>query len=190
MNHYNEPIVVNIFGGPGVGKSTLSAGLFYKLKSQGCKCELVTEYAKELVFEDRKNILKDDQFYVFAKQNRKIFRLLKQDINFIITDSPILLSKIYGKYIQPNIFKCFCDLIDEINKSYCNFNIFLERNKSLKFENQGRLQKSLNEAQEIDNEIYNLLIKSKIQFNVLTVDDNILNNAFALCMSKLEKKHE
>ena len=42
-------IVVNLFAGPGSGKSTTCAGLFSKLKLAGIYCEMVLEYAKELV---------------------------------------------------------------------------------------------------------------------------------------------
>lgn len=41
--------VINLIGGPGSGKSTTAAGLFFRMKSMGVRCELVTEYAKELV---------------------------------------------------------------------------------------------------------------------------------------------
>ena len=49
-NNMHKTIVVNIFGGPSAGKSTTSAGIFYELKRQGIRCELVTEYAKSKVW--------------------------------------------------------------------------------------------------------------------------------------------
>lgn len=42
--------VVNIFAGPGAGKSTLAAYFYYKMKMAGVKVELVTEYAKDLTW--------------------------------------------------------------------------------------------------------------------------------------------
>ena len=41
--------VLNLYGGPGVGKSTGAAYIFSMLKLAGINCELVREYAKELV---------------------------------------------------------------------------------------------------------------------------------------------
>jgi adenylylsulfate kinase-like enzyme len=41
--------VINLFGGPGTGKSTLAAALFTDLKMKGINAELVTEFAKDLV---------------------------------------------------------------------------------------------------------------------------------------------
>ena len=36
-------LIVNLFGGPGTGKSTLMARIFSELKVQGYDCEMVTE---------------------------------------------------------------------------------------------------------------------------------------------------
>ena len=47
-----KPIVVNLTGGPGSGKSTLCAQLFYILKSKNIDVEMATEYVKDLVFEE------------------------------------------------------------------------------------------------------------------------------------------
>lgn len=45
--------VINLFGGPGIGKSTLAAGLFEHMKIAGFNVELVNEYAKDMVWEQR-----------------------------------------------------------------------------------------------------------------------------------------
>ena len=41
------PIVINLFGAPGVGKSTAAAYLYHLLSSRGISTELVTEFAKD-----------------------------------------------------------------------------------------------------------------------------------------------
>lgn len=40
-------LVVNLFGGPGSGKSTGAAYVFARLKMLGYNAELVTEFAKD-----------------------------------------------------------------------------------------------------------------------------------------------
>ena len=45
-----KTIVINLIGSPGTGKSTLASELFSKMKWQGYDVELVSEYAKELVW--------------------------------------------------------------------------------------------------------------------------------------------
>ena len=77
-------IIINLFAGPGSGKSTTCAGLFSKLKLAGINCEMVLEYAKELVWENNLETL-DDQIYIFAEQLHRINRL-KNKVDVIITD--------------------------------------------------------------------------------------------------------
>ena len=64
--------IINLIGAPGSGKSTTAAGIFYNLKMKGIKCELLTEYAKDRVWEENFMAL-NDQLYIFAKQNHKTF---------------------------------------------------------------------------------------------------------------------
>ena len=47
-----DTLVINLCGGPGTGKSTLSANLFAKLKMAGVDVELAPEYVKDLVWEE------------------------------------------------------------------------------------------------------------------------------------------
>ena len=44
-------LVVNLFGVPGAGKSTGAAYIFSKLKLVGINAELITEFAKDKVWE-------------------------------------------------------------------------------------------------------------------------------------------
>lgn len=141
--------LINLFGGPGTGKSTTAAGLFHILKLGGYKCELVPEYAKDLVWENRHDTLKD-QLYIFAKQHRKFFILKEHELDFIVTDSPLLLCMIYGKEITP----AFKALIWERHNSFENVNIFLNRVKP--YMKYGRTQE-LKEAEQLDAKIEEML---------------------------------
>ncbi len=88
-------LVVNLYGGPGTGKSTTAAALFALLKTDGVNAELATEYAKDIVWEGRDYLL-TDQIYIFAKQNRKFARLFGK-VGVIVTDSPLLLCYHYSQ---------------------------------------------------------------------------------------------
>jgi len=68
-----KTIVINLIGSPGVGKSTFASYLFFKLKNYGFNCELVSEFAKELVWEERNETFKDE-LYIFGKQQHRFFR--------------------------------------------------------------------------------------------------------------------
>lgn len=149
--------IINIYGGPGVGKSTLAAGLFHNMKIAGFNVEYVTEYAKDLVYEDRLNVLSDDQLYIFAKQHRKILRL-KDTVEYIVTDSPLLFSIAYNRMNVNSIYDSdsFEDLVLSVYKQYPSQDLFLIRKENIKYETHGRTQ-TYNEALLVDSSIFSIL---------------------------------
>ena len=149
-------IVVNLFAGPGSGKSTTCAGVFAKLKLAGVNCEMALEYAKDKVWEESNKVL-DDQFYVFGKQLHRIFRL-KDIVDVVITDSPILLSIIYDKTRN----KYFSDLVLNQFNNFDNRNYFIER--TTVYNPKGRLQTE-DEAKEIDKVLLDLLKDCNIEYD-------------------------
>ena len=52
-------LIVNFFGPPGSGKSTAAAYVFSKLKMAGVNAEIVTEYAKDKVWEENNEVFKN-----------------------------------------------------------------------------------------------------------------------------------
>jgi len=155
--------VINIFGGPGAGKSTMASELFVMMKKLGYKVELVTEFAKDLVYADDNTRL-DDQLMVFAEQHHRLFRL-KDKVDFVITDSPLLIAKVYNKSLNGVIFNPF---VDDIFDRYDNINFVLERDDSF-YQKYGRIH-NLSQSKEIDNRIYNIL-KDREFFSIRTVED-------------------
>jgi len=91
-------LVVNLFAGPGAGKSTTAADLFAKLKAKGIGAELVQEYAKELVWAGQPCPF--DQLEIFTEQRRRLRRVLGQ-VEVVVMDSPLLLNVIYGERESP-----------------------------------------------------------------------------------------
>jgi len=155
--------VVNFFGGPGCGKSTTAAGVFHQMKVLGLKVELVTEYAKDMVYENRPNVLAD-QLYVLAKQTRRVARL-EGVVDYCVTDSPLLLSSIYNVG-SPLID----DLSIEIFNSFSNINFFINRTKPYMKYGRGQTEQ---EAIEIDNKIYRKLVDKGFLYDIITAEDTI-----------------
>lgn len=137
-------IVVNLFAGPGAGKSTTAAYVFAMLKSRGVNCELAREYAKDVVWEGREHLL-DNQAYIFAKQ-LKLLRDLDGRVDVIITDSPLMLAILYNRisHAEPPSFERY---VQDIHARYDNFNVYVERVKP--YHTAGRVQTEL-EARELD----------------------------------------
>jgi len=140
--------VINLFAGPGAGKSTTAAGLFYEMKHQGYKVELVTEYAKDIVWADRHKEL-DDQLYITAKQHHRIF-LLKEKVEYCITDSPVVLSLVYCRMMPSSFAPFVCDVFHE----YDNIAVMVKRTKPYVL--FGRTQTE-EEAKDLDRKIHTLV---------------------------------
>jgi nicotinamide riboside kinase len=180
--------IINLFGGPSSGKSTLGALLFSILKSKyDLNCEYVTEYAKDLVYENRKLILQHDQLYIFAKQNHKLLMIQKSnDVDFIINDSPLILSNIFASKYSCNQSKCFKKLVRDVFNSYQNLNFYIKRNDNF-FRKSGRIEKNVNDAKLIDIEIKNELDKYFEYIEIENDVNEILNsNIFLNALEKVK----
>ena len=153
--------VINLIGGPGCGKSTVAAGLFYEMKRMGISCELVCEYAKEKVWEESFNTMKDE-IYLFAKQLHKQWRL-KGKVHFIITDHCLLNSVIYDKKASPS----FVNLVFEEFNKFNNINFFITREK--KYETAGRIETE-EESIKLDQDFKDLFNKNNITYKEVSYD--------------------
>jgi len=150
-------ILVNLYGGPGVGKSTAAAFIFSQLKMKGVNVELVTEFAKDKVWEENKEVF-NNQAYIFGKQYFKITRCMDK-VDVIVTDSPLLLSIIYNDSVV--LGEEFNTLVRKVVNSFNTKNYFLTRN--FKYENVGRRHNE-EEANDLQDRIYQLLIDENVNF--------------------------
>lgn len=156
--------IINIFGEPSVGKSTTSAGLFFLMKHKGMNVELVSEFAKQLVWSGRKETL-EDQLYVTAKQNHKL-EMLNGKVDFVISDSPLFLGILYSRRYKR--MPSFHHLIKDLFNSYDNLNILLKRAKPYK--QAGRIQTE-QEAVKVRKRLIEMLDLYKIPHHTMNGDD-------------------
>jgi nicotinamide riboside kinase len=163
--------VINLFGQPSAGKSTTAAGLFFKMKTLGYSVELVTEYAKDMVWRGLPLQAFDDQLYITAKQNAKLHRL-KGQVEFVISDSPLLLGLIYA---PDQYYKTFEPFLLELFNSYHNINFLLERTKD--YNPVGRNQ-TKEEADQIASFLENFLINKNISHSKIKGDKDAPDNIF------------
>lgn len=146
--------VINLFGGPGVGKSRLRAGVYSEIKFRGINIEEVTEYAKELTWENQTDAL-TDQLYILGNQNRKLERLRKK-VDWVVSDSPIVLGL---NYILPDYLpNTFEEMLLELWNSYDNYNFYIHR--TTKYNPTGRNQNE-EEALKKDIEIKHFIDTDK-----------------------------
>lgn len=118
-------LVINLFGVPGAGKSTGAAYIFSQLKMKGVNAELITEFAKDKVWENNEEVFKN-QAYLFGKQSYKMSRC-RDKVECIITDSPLPLSIFYND--DEVLGEDFNKTVMNIFNSYNNLNYLLLRTK-------------------------------------------------------------
>lgn len=167
--------IINLYGGPGTGKSTTAAELFARMKRSGCSVELVTEYAKDLTYQQAFNKMRD-QGHIFATQHHRIWQAAST-VDWIITDSPLLLSLVYSAN-APYDSTEFKQFVTSVYRHYDNIDIFLERNiTNHPYQQYGRTQ-TLDEAIDLDARVFAMLRSLKstvhhVKISACTVD-NIL----------------
>lgn len=187
-NSDKNTIVINAFAGPGAGKTTSCLEIAEKLKKQGFVTEYVQEYAKELVYDNHLTMLDghyEHQFAILNEQMKRINRLYGK-VDFIVTDSPILLNNTYlNEDKNTKVYSAYTDCVNKLYGLYYNFNYFVERDTSA-FEKEGRIH-NLEQSIAIDNELKNMLHDNQIVFDVYThaTIDNIVRDSTIIYAKQL-----
>lgn len=182
-NDKKGTLVVNLLGGPGCGKSTNAALLYGKLKNAGVNVEYVSEFAKDLVWEQRHKAL-SFQPYITTKQMYRQFRLLCE-VEVIVTDSPIPIGLVYKSacctYSFPNYVLEVFDLFN-------NYNIFLKRDSTAHRWNPSGRNQMEEEAIEIDTKIKEMLFTYNIPYEEVPIwgGEQTANFLFDRVLRRLE----
>lgn len=171
----HKTVVINAFAGPGAGKTTSCLEVCEKLKKAGYVAEYVQEYAKELVWDNNLELLNgstENQFTILQEQLKRIDRLYGK-VDFIVTDSPVLLNTEYLNGSNTEYSSAVQNLYGHFN----NFNYFVERDVAT-FESEGRIH-NLKQSLEIDSHLKNDLQAMNIEFGTYTHStiDDIVHNA-------------
>lgn len=154
-------IVINLFGEPGVGKSTAAMDITAKLKRKGINAEYVSEFAKDKVYENNGEVFKHQE-YLFGKQSFKMGRV-KDKVQVMVVDSPLILCIVYNN--DETLGEDFDKTVRNVFDSYDNKNYLLTRKHT--YEDEGRFQNE-EEALEVRKQIINALNKLNISYNVAT----------------------
>ena len=171
-------LIVDIFGGPGAGKSTTALQIVAELKKLGYHADYVSEVAKELVyakdFEHLDGTLKN-QSKILSEQKRRLDIML-DNVDVVVTDSPLLLNTVYLKENAPE----YIESVFSQYENYNNYNVVVERDLSVKFEQEGRIH-NLEESIKKDGEINTLLDSHDIDYqrfdrnNIAGILDGIIS---------------
>ena len=189
-----KTVVVNMFGGPGAGKSTAALEVAEKLKKAGYVVDYAPEYAKELVWDmndpkatkaERDAARKmlsgsyETQTKMYAEQLKRVQRCIGQ-CDFVVTDSPAILGVAYLKEQFPQQREWFeSQALHDFN-SMINFNMLVKRGAD--YEQAGRYQ-SPKEAIAIDASVVDFLERFDIYHGVY--DRNQIDKA----IENMQKTH-
>lgn len=166
--------IINFIAGPGVGKSVMTSLIFVKMKISGLNCEIVPEYAKQLVWTEEFELL-NNQYHVSYYQN-KLLKALDGKTDYILTDGCLLHGLVYNMTNEHNTSdkdKTKKAILNWFSESD-NINIYLERNTDFDYEEKGRLQ-SIEEARHLDNLIKYQLFDNNIEYKSFVSSENSID---------------
>lgn len=160
---------IGIIGAAGVGKTTLSNDLASELRNLGKTVEVSNEFAREYIqkFGEPKN----SQVQTIFLQ-KQVEREAKTSSEYLISDSPVILSLIYGLELGSlgDLQDCFCfsNLIEtlfqlKLNKFY-DFLFYIPR--EIEFEKDG-VRDYVN-TKRVDNRIRGFLNLFNIRYYTIS----------------------
>tara|TARA_R110000868_G_C10973188_1_gene771585 strand:+ start:106160 stop:106738 length:579 start_codon:yes stop_codon:yes gene_type:complete len=162
--------VINLLGGSGIGKSTTASKLFGEMKDRKYHVELVREYIKEWCWAERE-ITPFIQSITYGVQLEKESQLYNK-LDYVITDSPLILYPIYQKFnydheaIKAQVLN---DLNVAKDMKVDHINFVLSRTKD--FDTKGRFETE-EQAMEVDVLVKQFLIENAMDYIEVDVKDS------------------
>lgn len=161
-NNEKQTLIIDIYGGPGSGKSSTAKMLSGLINSLGYTSETPEEYPKYLIHkEDFKSL--NNQIGIFSEHKLRIDSLLGK-YDFIVSDSPTLMQNIYIKDIYgKKDYKHLRKLVKLEHQKHNDKRIAFFLNRKHNFKEIGRVQ---NEEQSLEKskQIKKYLIKNEVNF--------------------------
>lgn len=175
--------IINVYGGPGAGKSTSAAYLYYLLKVAGENVELVREYVKDWAWEGRK-FGAYDEIYFLGKQVRHESMLFGK-VDYIVTDAPVYMTAYYASiYCSPTLAKgvmseaqAFYQQVSE--DGHQHLHIMLNRIRP--YVQEGRYQNE-SQAHAVDDGVGDMLLSRGITLINADPSEESLKKVLAACV--------
>jgi len=168
-----ETLIVNLWGGPSSGKTTMAlrlAGELSIIMGKDCSVEYVAEYAKSMIWRGEEELM-IHQPLVTEGQIGLLSPVGKCDI--VVTDSPLEVGLVYAKTIDYLQTK---RLITEWKTEHDtkDIHIFINRGDCNNFQEHGRIH-TLEESLAKDQEILSFLKDRKLTFTRIEQDLDVLS---------------
>lgn len=145
-------ILIDLYGGPGSGKTTLSLYLTYRLKRVGFRTELVGETAREHhIYDSAPGTvappLLDNQVLVAGQQYERILRLQRHDFEVVVSDSPLIQGLLYceGQHYYDQLHT----MMRVLEKSFETYKVMIHPTPG-SYDPESRVQRTEAEARALD----------------------------------------
>lgn len=180
-----QTTIINLYGGPGAGKSTAAAYLYYLLKCQGESVELVREYVKNWAWDNRAfNVY--DELYFLGKQVRHESMLFGK-VNYIVTDAPVLMTAYYASIY------CSAGFAQGVEQAALAFykqakddghnHVHVYLNRNLPYKAEGRYQTE-DQAIQVDEGVKKMLIRLDVSIIYSPTGQNWLEATLSAIQGK------
>lgn len=142
---------LNLYAGPGVGKTTAMASVFAELKHMRINAEMAVEYSKELVWHQ----MDFDQEKIFRVQARRMS--IARHTDLVVSDGRLLQQLVYveEEELQRRIIAEYA--------RYDNIDVLLKRSDSMPYDPKGRYSDEAT-ARVLDEEIEAMLKRLGVSF--------------------------
>jgi hypothetical protein len=180
--------VINLFGGPGSGKTKTCSALHNVLKDGESVIEQSLEHAKELMYDNRYDQGRRPSLYeevwFFGEQCHRLTRYLGR-VDVVVTDKPLLMNAWYASKTNPALGAAILEAYRCVERQLAadghkTINLYLER--VAPYQKEGRYQ-SESEARALDPEIRRYLIE--VGAMVMLTDEN---HAVSLVRTLLQRR--
>jgi len=120
-------LVINLFGAPGAGKSSLAflISAYLKMHYSDLSVECPNEIAKMVCYDEAPKALKC-QMYIAGLQQWQIERC-EGYVDIVVCDSPVLLSPMYAEEGGQNLPESFTEVCRHYHDKYPSLNYFVMR---------------------------------------------------------------
>ena len=161
---------INIYGGPGAGKTAMASYLFHQLKTRHIIIEQVSEFAKTLAYQGHE-IVGFDQAWIFMTQMHSEEIYLRHGANLTITDAPLYLMMAYIKRDCPWLYSCLEPIAAKFEEQYPSIHLYVERPSVELYQQKGRFE-DFREACEMDMITRGVLDKHTRGYHIIKYDNN------------------
>lgn len=176
-------LLVNLYGAPSAGKSTVRADVFSKLKRRGVNCEEVSEAAKRYTWQKR-GLSLACQPYLFGKQLHETI-VLNGQVDVVITDSPLILCCLYGRLSGVEYPDSFYRSVVDISNQMDTIDFYLKRVHP--YNPAGRNQTE-EQSDAVGRQLLDILDAEQINYTTLPGDDYAGESIANAVMARLENQ--